>query len=455
MQKHLAACEREWMRENCANDKKRGNTSGPKVREHVTGYDINVKTFADMLALGAERRMRWRLRHEEFIHTIKTAKANSMRERDGSPEAVEPLLSEITQAGNGPSPSAGLTQCKFCGRRFNDAAFMKHKDQCKAKQTSVQSDQTEEQKEAKLRFLKRMKLRYLKIDNDSLQLFFFVQLSDLLATSLPFFSASSLESTSAAPSAVIDNEKSPSMLRSKQQRENSVQPQSSNSEAAKGVDAETVQRKTSTSTSSTKAVSSSRRTNSHRSIKPPPTVVNNFINDIIRENTSRRENNQQEGKDMGSEECGTTSSCGKGRYEKSEVMESVKTSGQLSKSHTRNHKHSLKRNDSHIISEGDQNSCVVFYKFNPTSTDFSQDQKTSQKKYPLHLKIPHQMDGEANATTEIREGGAGSLYSRMAAQEVEAVGTSSRLQTPSVRSSERSDVIYDSQSLVLRGDWFA
>ena len=35
---------------------------------------------------------------------------------------------------------------------------MKHKDQCKVKQTSSPPEQTEEQKEAKLRFLKRMKV---------------------------------------------------------------------------------------------------------------------------------------------------------------------------------------------------------------------------------------------------------------------------------------------------------
>ena len=54
--------------------------------------------------------------------------------------------------------SLGLTQCEHCGRRFNDAAYMKHKDQCKVKQTISPPEQTEEQKEAKLRFLMRMKV---------------------------------------------------------------------------------------------------------------------------------------------------------------------------------------------------------------------------------------------------------------------------------------------------------
>ncbi|VDK40159.1 unnamed protein product [Taenia asiatica] len=395
LQKHSAACEREWMRENFANDKRPGNASGPKIKEHVTGYDINVKTFADMLALGAERRMRWRMRHEEFIHTIKTAKANMQRERDGIPEVVEPLLSEVTQAG--------LTQCECCGRRFNDAAFMKHKDQCKSKQTSNE------------------------------------------ATSLPFFSASSLESTSAAPSAVIDTEKSPAISRSKQQHEKLIQPQPFSSEAAVKVDAAAVQRKTSISSAPAKAVSSSHRTSSHRSIKPPPTVVNNFMNDLSGEDTSRRDHNTRD-------EKGTDSSgCGSANGEKPEVMVLLEASEQLSKSHALNQKHNQKRNESHKVSEGDQNSRVVFYKFNSASTDFSQDQKASQKKYPLHLKIPHQTDGEGNITTVMaQEGSVSNASSRVAVQKVEATGVPSCRRTSSARSLGHSDVAYDSQSLVLR-----
>ncbi|CDS42722.1 protein FAM164A [Echinococcus multilocularis] len=399
LQKHLAACEREWMRENFANDKKAGNASSPKIKEHVTGYDIKVKTFADMLALGAERRMRWRMRHEEFIHTIKTAKANTQREHVGFPFVVEPLSPEVAQAG--------LTQCECCGRRFNDAAFVKHKDQCKAKQTSNE------------------------------------------ATSLPFFSASSLESTSAAPSAVIDTEKSPSILRSKQQHEKLVQPQPSNSGTAERVDAVTVQRKTSTPSAPANTVSSSHRTGFHRPIKPPPTVVNNFMNDINGEDTSRREYTEREERVTESGGFGGASGCEKGKCEKPEVMVMLENSEQLNKSYPHNQKHGMRRRESYKISDGDQNSRVVFYKFNSTSTDISQDQKTSQKKYPLHLKIPHQTDGEGNATTVmVLEGGVGSLPSRMAVQEIEGAGVPPYQRTPSARSSGHSDV-YDSQSLVL------
>ncbi|KAL5110420.1 Dynein light chain roadblock-type 2 [Taenia crassiceps] len=515
LQKHSAACEREWMRENFANGKKSENAPGPKIKEHVTGYDVNVKTFADMLALGAERRMRWRMRHEEFIHTIKTAKANLQRARDGIPEVVEPLISEVAQAG--------LTQCECCGRRFNDAAFMKHKDQCKAKQTGLQSDQTEEQKEAKLRFLKRMKYNLkltgkmkvednpegekgtdesLKADSgevvhssanealvssqeseilnklaakichgldfskalssDLLQSNVFNSLvrhnlSALIAnaalqisncnhvsgtdssTSLPFFSASSLESTSAAPSAVIDTEEFPATSKSNQQNEKAAPPQLCGSETAVRVDAATARRKSPTPSASAKAISSFHHTNSHRSIKPPPTVVNNFMNEMNGEDTLRRQHNAREERDAGSRGCGSANG------EKPEVMVLPETS----KHH--NQKHNLKRNESHKVSESDQNSRVVFYKFNSASTDFSQDNKTSQKKYPLHLKIPHQTDGESNATTVLgREGGVNNASLRMAVQETEAAGVPSCRHTPSARSSGHSDVAYDSQSLVPR-----
>lgn len=139
------------------------------------------------------------------------------------------------------------------------------------------------------------------------------------------------------------------------------------------VDAATVQRKTSTPSAPAKAVSSFHRTSSHRSIKPPPTVVNNFMNDMNGEGTSRREHNTREEKGTSSGGCGSANS------EKSEVMVVLETNEQQSKSHANNRKHNVKRNEPHKVSESDQNSHVVFYRFNSASTDFSQDQKTSQK----------------------------------------------------------------------------
>lgn len=87
------------MRGNCKKERKPAEKSTPAIKEHITGYNVNIKTFAEMLALGAERRMRWRLRHQEFVHTVKSAKANSIRENGGTPEEVAPLSAEITQAG--------------------------------------------------------------------------------------------------------------------------------------------------------------------------------------------------------------------------------------------------------------------------------------------------------------------------------------------------------------------
>ena len=87
------------MRGNFTGDKKPADTPCPLIKEHITGYNIKVKTFADMLALGAERRKRWRKRHEEFIHTIKAAKANMLKERGEIADVVEPLRSEAAQAG--------------------------------------------------------------------------------------------------------------------------------------------------------------------------------------------------------------------------------------------------------------------------------------------------------------------------------------------------------------------
>lgn len=57
--------------------------------------------------------------------------------------------------------SSGLTQCEYCKRRFNDAAYFKHVVQCKEKQTDAKMQPTEEQKEAKERFMRRMKVWYL------------------------------------------------------------------------------------------------------------------------------------------------------------------------------------------------------------------------------------------------------------------------------------------------------
>uniref|UniRef100_A0A5K3FCZ6 C2H2-type domain-containing protein n=1 Tax=Mesocestoides corti TaxID=53468 RepID=A0A5K3FCZ6_MESCO len=99
LQKHEPACEREWMRSNCPKEKKNAAAPGPFIQGHVTGYYVKVKTFADMLALGAERRMRWRMRHEEFLHSVRTAKVNYLKERGEIVPDVKPLSPTITQAG--------------------------------------------------------------------------------------------------------------------------------------------------------------------------------------------------------------------------------------------------------------------------------------------------------------------------------------------------------------------
>ncbi|BHF64478.1 hypothetical protein SprV_0200748300 [Sparganum proliferum] len=102
-----------------------------------------------MLALGAERRKRWRLRHEEFLHIVLSARAAKRAEQGGEPVFIEPLPAEVTQAG--------LVLCEKCGRRFSEGVFKKHKDLCKELRDAQATDLTEEQKDAKARFLQRMK----------------------------------------------------------------------------------------------------------------------------------------------------------------------------------------------------------------------------------------------------------------------------------------------------------
>ncbi|VDL19691.1 unnamed protein product [Hymenolepis diminuta] len=157
-EKHISSCEREWIRVNCKEERKSSKESGPYVKAHVTGYEVQVKTFADMLSLGAERRRRWRLRHHEFIRTIKAAKTNCFIDGSDKSDLFYELNSKIVHAG--------LTQCEYCKRRFNDAAYFKHVVQCKEKQTDAKMQPTEEQKEAKERFMRRMKYNTKLVGKD-------------------------------------------------------------------------------------------------------------------------------------------------------------------------------------------------------------------------------------------------------------------------------------------------
>uniref|UniRef100_A0A0X3PXQ6 Zinc finger C2HC domain-containing protein T03G11.3 n=1 Tax=Schistocephalus solidus TaxID=70667 RepID=A0A0X3PXQ6_SCHSO len=113
------------------------------------GVKLKIGSMADMLALGAERRKRWRLRHEEFLHIVLSARAAKRAELGEEPLVIEPLSAEVTQAG--------LVLCEKCGRRFSEGVFEKHKDLCKEVRDLQATDLTEEQKDAKARFLKRMK----------------------------------------------------------------------------------------------------------------------------------------------------------------------------------------------------------------------------------------------------------------------------------------------------------
>lgn len=87
------------MRVNCRNDKNPSKCSGPYIKEHIAGYKVQIKTFSDMLALGAERRKRWRMRHEEFIRTVNLAKANILKDTSKKIDFIDRLDPELAQTG--------------------------------------------------------------------------------------------------------------------------------------------------------------------------------------------------------------------------------------------------------------------------------------------------------------------------------------------------------------------
>lgn len=135
------------------------------MKAHVSGYEVQIKSFADMLSLGAERRKRWRQRHLEFIQSINAARGNNRVEYDDESNFVYKQDQEATHAGKHQgfivenlSDHSGLLQCEHCQRRFNEAAYSKHIEQCKTKPVAFKSQQSEEQREARERFMRRMKV---------------------------------------------------------------------------------------------------------------------------------------------------------------------------------------------------------------------------------------------------------------------------------------------------------
>ena len=99
------------------------------------------------------------------------------------------------------------------------------------------------------------------------------------------------------------------------------------------------------------------------------------MNDMNVESTSRRGRKSKEERDTDNDEENS-----RGKCEKPEVMVLMESSDlSYNPVQSRNHKHGLKRKESRKISESEQASRVVFYKFNSISTEASQEQKTSQK----------------------------------------------------------------------------
>ncbi|VDD75533.1 unnamed protein product [Mesocestoides corti] len=516
------------MRSNCPKEKKNAAAPGPFIQGHVTGYYVKVKTFADMLALGAERRMRWRMRHEEFLHSVRTAKVNYLKERGEIVPDVKPLSPTITQAGmlrrNDlllPGVHFRLIQCEFCERKFNEAALLKHRDQCREKQAAAQSEKTEEQKEAKLRFLKRMRYNHkFKLqpasatsaeeadnkspqedvnqdsatptptptptptdagtptadhDEDILQklatdlclgansctglppdllessaLNKFIQqnlhsllalapiqvsncnradgtessascreesedanqpsspsamsssrssISAFLANSLPLISTSSLDSTSAAPSAVIVTEQQakPKHKRHQQKPHHNFLPLSASSEAP----------------ATAKTSSPSSQCRRAKALNPPPTVVNNFVNETVIEEAPRRHQNK---KDHGHDKRHKHSTDQVGELA---VGVTSQTPRRSDGHHHRSH-HS-KRHESQNPVDGDHDSPVVFYKFLPNDAGSEKERRHSHKRHHLHLKIPNSNEPESSTVKTSRDGCESSLSSGTAVQESRSI----------------------------------
>ncbi|KAM7537153.1 hypothetical protein Aperf_G00000067974 [Anoplocephala perfoliata] len=179
--------------------------------------------------------------------------------------------------------------------------------------------------------------------------------------SLPFYSASSMESTSAAPSAVLLTDTC-SPIKTEQAKLKSDKPSES-----RFVDTNRPQNKFSTANSSS--------LHSHRSLKPPPTAVNNFMNDFSGENDTKSDRNDSQ-------------QIGKNGKLNLEVEIPQRDSD-------------IKSKESRVIPDRNEDSKVVFYKFNEPIVEFSQEHRITQKKYPLHLKLPRNQplaDGEASTS---------------------------------------------------------
>uniref|UniRef100_A0A5K3F9P9 Zinc_ribbon_2 domain-containing protein n=1 Tax=Mesocestoides corti TaxID=53468 RepID=A0A5K3F9P9_MESCO len=182
-------------------------------------------------------------------------------------------------------------------------------------------------------------------------------ISAFLANSLPLISTSSLDSTSAAPSAVIVTEQQakPKHKRHQQKPHHNFLPLSASSEAP----------------ATAKTSSPSSQCRRAKALNPPPTVVNNFVNETVIEEAPRRHQNK---KDHGHDKRHKHSTDQVGELA---VGVTSQTPRRSDGHHHRSH-HS-KRHESQNPVDGDHDSPVVFYKFLPNDAGSEKERRHSHK----------------------------------------------------------------------------
>uniref|UniRef100_A0A0R3WAI9 Zinc finger C2HC domain-containing protein 1B n=1 Tax=Taenia asiatica TaxID=60517 RepID=A0A0R3WAI9_TAEAS len=86
---------------------------------------MRAKGTDERLIRAEKKRDNWRIKHREFINTIRSAKAYQNAASKGGSSLSRPLPP--------PTIDPDLIQCQYCNRRFNESAAERHIPFCKEK----------------------------------------------------------------------------------------------------------------------------------------------------------------------------------------------------------------------------------------------------------------------------------------------------------------------------------
>ncbi|KAL3310221.1 zinc finger, C2HC-type containing 1B [Cichlidogyrus casuarinus] len=125
LNRHQEVCSKLAKKKRKVFDSEKMRISGTDIPVHYNPKNKNAQAYTK----SEQKKKNWRVKHDELINAIRSARSYEISKATGAPLPPPPP----------PVIDPSFVQCDYCGRRFNEKAAERHIPFCKEKQMRLPS----------------------------------------------------------------------------------------------------------------------------------------------------------------------------------------------------------------------------------------------------------------------------------------------------------------------------